>query len=148
MATSEITKKRRVQKPKSGQEGFGVDAPRALTFPVLAGAQQFRHLVSALGGVSFVSKKFKMNDELVNSYMTGEIDPPYTVLLALYWHSYHGFSQAFSEAHWTHDYNSFRRRQAEEKIVHLERVIEHAVALLERRDGASEAIRSLLLAQE
>jgi hypothetical protein len=141
MAVSEVIKKRGNTQSTVGQQKIGDDEPHSLTFPVLAGSQQFRHLVSALGGVAYVSSKFKMTPELVHSYLTGAIDPPYTVLLALYWHSHYGFSQAFSEAHWTHNYNSFKRREAEEKVVHLERVVEHAVALLERRKGALEALR-------
>lgn len=143
MAASQIIKKRRKTK-STGSEKIGVDVPHSLSFPVLAGSQTFRTLVSSLGGVSYVSKQFKMSEDLVSSYLTGEIDPPYTVLLALYWHSYYGFSQAFSEAHWTHDYNSFKRRQAEEKVVHLELVLEHAVAILERRDGAVDAIKKMI----
>lgn len=147
MATSEITKQRVVPKSKRADKKTGVDAPRSLAFPKLQGSQQFRHLVSDLGGIHYVSKQFRMSEALVRSYLIGEIDPPYTVLLALYWHSHYGFSQAFSDAHWAHDYNSFLRHRAEEKVLYLERVVEHAVSLLERREGAAEAIRSLLSAQ-
>ena len=88
-----------------------------------------------------------MSEALVRSYLIGEIDPPYTVLLALYWHSHYGFSQAFSMRTGLMTTTRFLRHRAEEKVLYLERVVEHAVSLLERREGAAEAIRSLLSAQ-
>lgn len=148
MAIAEIIKKRGKTQSQFSKIQYGHDAPKALPLPKLEGSQQFRHLVHALGGVTYVSKQFRMAQELVSSYLTGEIEPPYTVLCALYWHSHYGFSEAFSAAHWTHDFNSFRRTQAEEKSAYLERCLEQAIALLERRPGAVEALKKLVESSE
>ena len=122
----------------------GTDARHALRMPVLSGSNQFRELVAAYGGVDAVAREFKMTVRLVESYITGQSDPPYTVLLALYWHTHFGFSQAFADSHWTHQYNCFKRREAEEKVAYLEKVLEHAVALLEHRKGAPDLLRQAL----
>lgn len=120
------------------------DSNTSLSRPKLGGAEHCRELVSALGGIHLVATDFKIDPDLLNRYMTGQIDVPYTVLLAFYWQSDWGFKHAFREAHWTHNYNSFRRAQAEEKVKSLERVVGLAVALLEHRADAADLIRQVL----
>lgn len=135
--------------PKKPAQTFVEREPKrvsrtGLSRPKLGGAEQCRELVSALGGIHLVSTDFKIDPDLLNRYMTGQIEVPYTVLLAFYWQSDWGFKHAFEEAHWTHNYNSFRRAQAEEKVKSLERVVGLAVALLEHRPDAADLMREVM----
>ena len=91
-----------------------------------------------------MSKDFKVSVDLVNSYITGQLEPPYTFLLALYWQSTYGFSQAFAESHWSHQYNCFRLAESQEKVKSLQRTLEHAVRLLEHRADASSLLREAI----
>lgn len=122
----------------------------AFSFPNLGGARDCRNLVEDFGGIDRVCKQFKVAPDLLNRYLSGQLEPPYTFLLALYWQSRYGFDQAFAESHWSHQYNCFRLSESQEKVKSLERVLEHAVRLLEHRSDASgllrEAIDALKLA--
>jgi hypothetical protein len=125
------------------------DGPRVFSLPKLGGTVQFVDLVTDYGGPDRVARDLKIGRDLLDRFLGGELEAPYTVFLALWWHTAHGFRQGFDEAHWTHSYNSFRRREAELRCEHLEAVIQHAAALLERRPGAAqllaEAVASPLL---
>jgi hypothetical protein len=114
------------------------------SLPTLAGHEMLRELVSDYGGIDRTSKDLKIAADLLNRYLSGQLEPPYTLLLALYWQSCYGFKQAFAESHWTHQYNTFRRHEAEAKVAHLERVVGHAVSLLEHRTDAAEMVRQSL----
>lgn len=116
----------------------------AFSFPKLGGDRDCKHLVSDYGGIDRVSKDFKVSVDLVNSYITGQLEPPYTFLLALYWQSTYGFSQAFAESHWSHQYNCFRLAESQEKVKSLQRTLEHAVRLLEHRADASSLLREAI----
>jgi hypothetical protein len=117
------------------------DVRSSFSRPVLGGLDDCRNLVSSYGGIHRVSEDFKISPDLLNRYLSGQIDPPYTFLLALYWQSNYGFQQAFAESHWSHQYNSFRAFQAEEKVKSLERLLDHAVRLLEHRPDAAALLR-------
>lgn len=116
----------------------------AFSFPTLGGQDHCRNLVADFGGIDLVCKKFKVGQDLLNRYLSGQLEPPYTFMLALYWQSRYGFDQAFSESHWTHNYNCFKLAEAKEKVNHLERVLEHAVKLLEHRTEASALLREAI----
>jgi hypothetical protein len=120
------------------------DGLQSFTLPKIGGVEYVRDLVSDYGGIDRVSKELKVAPDLVNRYITGQIEAPYVFLLALWWQSSHGFKQAFSEVHWTHNYNCFKRREAEEKVRSLERVLKHAEALLEHRSDAAALVREML----
>lgn len=120
------------------------DVRSSLSMPKLGGSEQCRTLVSAYGGIHRVAEDFQIDPNLLNRYLTGQIEPPYSFLVALYWHTDYGFKQAFSEAHWTHQYNTFRYHQADEKCKALERVVQHAIALLEHRADAADLLREAL----
>ena len=98
------------------------DTRGAFSFPTLGGARDCRNLVEDFGGIDLVCKSFKVSSDLVNRYISGQLEPPYTFLLALYWQSRYGFDQAFAESHWTHQYNCFRLAESQEKVKQLERV--------------------------
>lgn len=117
------------------------DTRSAFSFPKLGGARDCKNLVADFGGIDQVCKCFRVEPALLNRYITGQIEPPYTFLLALYWQSRYGFEQAFSEAHWTHNYNSFKLAESQEKVKQLELVLEHAVRLLEWRSDAVDVLR-------
>lgn len=120
------------------------DTRAAFSFPTLGGARDCRNLVEDFGGIDLVCKLFKVSSDLVNRYISGQIEPPYTFLLALYWQSRYGFDQAFAESHWTHQYNCFRLAESQEKVKQLERVLHHAVRLLEHRSDAADLLREAI----
>lgn len=120
------------------------DTRSAFSFPKLGGSRDCKNLVDDFGGIDLVCKLFKVSPELVNRYLAGQIEPPYTFMLALYWQSRYGFDQAFSESHWSHNYNSFKLAESQERVKQLERVLEHAVRLLEWRSDAVEVLRDAI----
>lgn len=110
----------------------------------LGGVEDLRELVSEYGGIDRVAHDFKLGADLLNRYLVGQIEAPFSLYVALWWQTSSGFRQGFAEAHWTHNYNSFIRKQAEAKARYLETVLEHAVQLLEHRADACELARQLL----
>lgn len=120
------------------------DGPRQLSLPNIGGSEQLSDLVSDYGGIARVAQDFKVEAALLARYTSGQLAPPYSLLVALWWHTSYGFKQAFAEAHWTHQYNSFRRKEAEAKCRHLEVVVENAVRLLEHRADAADLVRQSL----
>nr|CDL66352.1 unnamed protein product [uncultured bacterium] len=116
----------------------------AFSMPKLGGAAHCRELVSDYGGIHRVSEDFQVTPGLVSQYVSGQLEAPFTFLLALYWQTSHGFRQAFSESHWTHQYNSFKVAEATENVLKLERVLAHAVRLLECRPDAVSVLREAI----
>jgi hypothetical protein len=114
------------------------------SMPRIGGSDQLNELVADYGGIDAVSRDFHIAPDLLNRYLVGQLEPPITLMLAVYWQCSHGFRQAFSEAHWTHNYNSFRRREMEAKVEYLERVVKHAVQLLEHRVDAMDLLQEAL----
>jgi hypothetical protein len=86
------------------------------TRPVLSGHHQFAELVHSYGGRDLVARDLHMSPDLVDAYTVGKLEPPYAVLLAVYWQSAYGFAQGFSESHWAHQFNTVKRREAEAKV--------------------------------
>lgn len=113
------------------------------SFPQLAGVDQFRELVHAFGGAELVCKELRIAPELLAAYLSGELDPPYTLMLAVYWHSPFGKSQGFSESHWAHTYNYRLRMDAEEKVERY-----RAFLALVAQEGVLDADRCMHLAYE
>ena len=120
------------------------DTRAAFAFPNLGGLRDCRNLVQDFGGIDRVCKEFKVSADLVNRYLSGQLEPPYTFLLALYWQSRYGFDQAFAESHWTHQYNCFKLAESQERVKQLERVLQHAIRLLEWRQDAVEVLRDAI----
>lgn len=88
-----------------------------------------------------VCKDFRISEGLLAKWCSGEIDPPLTVLLAIYWQSHKGLQHAFSESHWTNQYNCFRARDAEVKQAEMANGIK--ALLTQLKATHPEAIASL-----
>jgi len=114
------------------------------SLPRLGGAEHLRDLVADYGGLDRVAQDFRIGADLLNRYLVGQIEAPYTLLCALWWHTSYGFRQGFAEAHWTHQYNTFKRKEAEAKVTYLETVVRHAIQLLEHRTDAADLARQML----
>lgn len=89
----------------------------------LGGSACLDDLVRIYGGHDRVCRDLKLSQELLHRYLRGDTDPPFTLLLALYWQTPDGFNQAFSETHQTHMFNFAMRRQAESRARLLNELI-------------------------
>lgn len=88
--------------------------------------EDFNVMVTQFGGPAEVCKTLRIAPELLHNWTTGRTDPPYAVLLCLFWLSPAGFKEAFDQAHWTHSFNSFLKNEARTRVERLERYIEAA----------------------
>lgn len=86
------------------------------SMPTLRGHDQLRQLVDAYGGREMVCRDLLLSPELLDAYLAGEMEPPRTLLLALWWQGPDGFNQAFSETHWTHQAMVARAHLAESRL--------------------------------
>lgn len=101
-----------------------------LSLPRISGSTQLEHLVHAYGGAEKTAKDLRIHKGLLSRYLNGSQEPPYTLLLAIYFAGPYGFSQAFSESHWTHQYNYRKRVIAEHENETLVRLLQsHGLAL-------------------
>ena len=89
----------------------------------LGGHQVLRDLVADYGGAERVSTDFRIGPKLLDKWLSGEVEPPRVAYLALWWQGPMGFSQAYREVHWAHEYMCFLRREARERVELLERLI-------------------------
>lgn len=103
----------------------------------LGGPESLDDLVRIYGGHDRVCRDLKISQELLHRYLRGEPDPPFTLLLALYWQTPDGFNQAFSETHQTHMFNFAMRRQAESRARLLNELILKTVDLIGREHPLS-----------
>ena len=83
------------------------------SLPTLSGHHQLQELVHALGGPEATCKALRIAPQALEGYLTGVMEPPYTLLLAVYWQGPYGFKQAFSETHWANQSNYVRAKAAE-----------------------------------
>lgn len=98
-----------------------------LSLPKCGGGHlQFNRMVQDYGGFELVARDFHVAPELVQRWMAGISQVPRTAMLALWWHTNHGFDQAFRESHWTHAFMCFLRTQARDRVELLERLIVQA----------------------
>lgn len=86
-------------------------------------ASSFRKLVDQMGGRDRACAVLGASRELVDKWYSGELHAPQSAVLACYWHGPAGFSQAFTECHWTHEYNAFLKNEARARVDLLERFI-------------------------
>lgn len=82
--------------------------------------EEFNNLVADFGGASMVAKTLRISPELIADWTTKRTDPPYAVMLCLFWLGPHGFQEAFDQAHWTHSFNSFLKNEARARVAALE----------------------------
>lgn len=90
------------------------------------GREEFNNLVCDFGGTEEVAKTLRIAPELVANWSSGRTDPPYAVLLCLFWLGPAGFQEAFNQAHWTHSFNSFLKNEARARVEALERYVDAA----------------------
>lgn len=93
-----------------------------LSVPKL-GAGQAPELVESMGGRTRAAKVLRVDQQLLNMWISGQLEAPTTALLAMFWQSNHGFTAAFSESHWTHQYNSMLKNEARARVELLEAYI-------------------------
>lgn len=96
----------------------------AFSMPTLSGHEQLQDLVRAYGGSQRVINDFRIAPELLRAYLAGVMEPPFTLLLAVYWQSPYGFEQAFSETHWANQANYQRAQVAEAKLQQYSTLLE------------------------
>lgn len=95
----------------------------------------FADLVADCGGVDAVAKDLRISVDLVRRYCDGSLSIPHVTWLALWWQSWRGFDQAFSETHNTHMHNFEMRRRAELERYILGKVVQRAIELLPADDA-------------
>lgn len=103
----------------------GPQKPELLTLslPKLGGSNQLRELVHAYGGAARMVEDLKVSRELLDRWCADDGNPPYHFLIAAYFIGPYGMSHAFAESHWTHQYNSFLKNQALDRVKVLEHVV-------------------------
>jgi hypothetical protein len=137
--------KRKPGRPAGAQPSYQEpkrESKSRFSLPRLGGAEQLRELVDDYGGLAQVARDLRIGDDLLNRYLCGQLEVPYSLLVALWWQTSYGFRQGFSESSWTHNYNTFLKRQAEARAQQLEVVVQHAVQLLEHRADAQDLLRA------
>ncbi|MBS3995019.1 MAG: hypothetical protein KGZ33_04440 [Alkaliphilus sp.] len=109
-----------------------IEAPKRtmFNFPSFGAEREIGDLVRAYGGRMRVCTDFHIAPDLLDAYLTHQLQPPYTLLLALYWQGPYGFHQAFCEVDATHLHNFAMRRLAEERSAKLIGMVERIVLKL------------------
>lgn len=110
------------------------------TLPEHGGPADFLDLVKDSGGINQVAKDLRISPDLVKRYANGTLPIPYVTWVALWWQSWRGFNQAFSETHATHLHNFDMRRQAELERYILMRVMTKAMDALPEDHPISEML--------
>lgn len=103
----------------------GPERPQQVTMsiPKLQGPNQLRELVHAYGGPERMVEDLKISRELLDRWCADDGNPPFHFLVAAYFIGPYGMSHAFSESHWTHQYNSFLKNRALDQVKMLENVV-------------------------
>lgn len=105
-------------KPK----GQATPEPVRFTIPNM-GSITAHDLIDSMGGAAQAAKVIRVTQELIDLWQSGQVETPWTAMLALWWQSPYGFAQAFNESHWTHQYNSMLKREARDRVELLEAFI-------------------------
>lgn len=110
-------------KGKRRSQQHAPEGVRLLPVPDHLVPSMFRRLVDEIGGVHRAEVVLRASSEVVARWYSGELEPPFPVLLACWWHGPRGFDEAFRLSHWTHEYNSFLKNEARARVELLEAVI-------------------------
>ena len=94
-----------------------------LSLPRLAGHHQLRELAHQYGGEERLGHALKIDHELMSKWLSGQIDPPYYLLVAAWFASPLGFQQAFSESHWANQENTILKNAARRETAALKTAI-------------------------
>ena len=111
-----------------------------LSLPTGLGPEALDHLVALYGGMERACKDLRISRALMQRYLAGTTEPPFTLLLAIYWQGPVGFGQAFEESHWTHQHNAHLKRQAEERLTRVLTALDGLVAQIGETHEASGLI--------
>lgn len=82
----------------------------------LGGLPALRDLVEGYGGPELVCRDLRIAPDLLAVYLSGRVEAPFTLYLALHWSGPTGFNQAYSETHWTHQAMVARVKLAEARL--------------------------------
>lgn len=109
----------------------GVKGPERPTRPDRLHTPELRptdmaRMVREFGGDKLAAKTLRISTELLSKWQSGELEPPYTAMAALFWLSPAGLRAAFDQSHWTHSYNSFLKDEARARVAVLERAMQMA----------------------
>lgn len=80
-------------------------------------------MIQNFGGRDYTAKALRVAPELIDRWISEELETPQSVLLCLFWLSPQGFKEAFNQSHWTHQYNSFLKNEARARVELLENFI-------------------------
>lgn len=98
-------------------------------------ALNLAELIADCGGVESVAKRFELTPELVRLWLEGRVLSPKYFRIALWWQSWRGFDQGFSETHYANARNYRELCRAEKRVELLEQVVRRALERL-GDDGA------------
>ncbi|MBN9407635.1 MAG: hypothetical protein J0H69_00670 [Burkholderiales bacterium] len=81
--------------------------------PKVGGPAELRLFVDDVGGLTRACKLIDVSEATMRRWLREDGRPPLAALQALYWLTKWGFSDACSEAHWSHQYLLGKIRQLE-----------------------------------
>lgn len=110
--------------------GYRKAPPKQLSTGLLpvprVGGVPVKTLVEAIGGPKAAAACLRISDELMAKWITEELEAPFSAKVALFWQSRFGMEAAFSESHWSHQYNTFLKNEARARVAVLEEAIKAA----------------------
>lgn len=83
--------------------------------PRVGGADQLRLFVDELG-FDQACKILDVHPSTMRGWLRGARQCPKAALMALYWLTSYGYSDACSEAHWTHQFMLYKVRELEGRL--------------------------------
>ena len=86
--------------------------------PKVGGAEQLRLFVDQIG-FQQSCKILDIHPSTLRGWLRESRPVPVAALMALYWLTDYGFSEACSEAHWSHQYLVYQVKQLEGRIERL-----------------------------
>lgn len=83
--------------------------------PKVGGAEQLRLFVDELG-MDWACKVIATHPTTMRRWLRGATPVPVAVLMALYWLTTYGYSDACAEAHWSHQWLAYKVRELEGRL--------------------------------
>lgn len=109
--------------------------------PKVGGADQLRLFVDELG-FDWSCKTLDVHPSTMRGWLRDARPAPQAAMQSLYWLTSYGFSDACTEAHWSHQYLVFKVKELEERLARL-RMVQPLGQIVASRDY-SDALCSLL----
>lgn len=104
--------------------------------PKVGGADQLRLFVDELGA-AWVCQVLQIHPTTLRGWLRDARPVPQAPLQALYWLTSYGFSDACSEAHWSHQFAMYKIRQLEDRLAHLSAPLDPAYLSAVMMGGSS-----------